>query len=228
MSAPSGVSNSSLSMRANTDYDMDDFTGRHDHRVGGSLCGDTINMAKTMKLNNLTFTQICFLAFLPLYFLIGTSHNPGKGWFFLLLTTVGFLFLLYESWKYFSQPHVKDGKSIYILTIIGSMMFLVSALQVQNEAPVGGLGFFLFLQFCIFVYYLVFVCEDTKYKYRNLLITVAVITSIACLMPKNAGTIAFVVLLCLCVLVWFLMLAGLIPDNLMPDILSKMPATVAS
>ena len=211
MSAPSGVSNSSLSMRANTDYDMDDFTGRHDHRMGGSILSAVTSMHATY-VDNLTVTQICFLSFLPLYFLIGTSHNEGKGWFFLLLTTVGFMPLLYESWKHFSQSEFESGKSIYILTLIGSMMFLVSALQVQKETPVGGLGFFLFVQFCIFIYYLVYTYKYTKKKLRTLFITAAVITSIACLMPKNGWTIAFVVILCLCLLVWFFMVLRLIPS----------------
>lgn len=197
MAAPSGVSSSSLSLRANTDYDMDDFTGRHDHRMGGVL--DRV-VQKNVSLN---FTKVCFLAFLPLYFLIGTKHNPGKGWFFLLLITTGFIPLLYISWIHIQEPELKD---MYILTIFGSIMFLVSALQVQKEAPVGGLGFLLFIQFCIFLYYLFTVSKKTgpKLKTYYTFIALAVIVAIVCLMPITPGTIAFVVILCFCFLVWFL------------------------
>lgn len=214
MSAPSGVSNSSLSMRANTDYDMDDFTGRHDHRVGG--VGES-----NWRIN---FAKICFLPFLPLYFLIGTTHNVGKGWFFLLLVTAGMVPLLYESYLH---PESID-KELFLLILIGSMMFLVSALQVQKEAPVGGLGIFLCIQFCIFIYYLYTTTDQKNNKIKNAVYILVVIVAIFCLMPKSIGTIFLAVLLSVCFVVWFAITFGFISDNLMPDILSKMSATVSS
>ena len=170
-------------------------------RVGGRTHEDNFKIAK-----------VCFLAFLPLFFLIGTKHDPGKGWFFLILTTIGFIPLLYISWIHFHDDD--DGKNIYILTLIGSMMFLVSALQVQKDPPVGGLGFLLFIQFCIFVYYLVKIGNNTGTTFRKSLIALAITVALVCLMPINVGTIILVVILSLCFFFWFLILFGFMPDKL--------------
>ena len=124
MSTPSGVSNSSLSMRTNTDYDMDDFTGRHDHRMGGSI-----------ELANQYMNKWNFYAILILYMLssihvaTGTGHNPAKGYAFLIILGIFVLIpVLYQSLMTIT------GTFLWPLLLLTTLL-LVSSVQLRIPHP---------------------------------------------------------------------------------------------
>lgn len=132
MSAPSGVSNSSLSMRANTDYDMDDFTGRHDHRVGGSGKLSTIDVF---------FSKWFFFGLIILYTLsaihvaTATESHPAKGYAFLgILGLLVLLPTLYGVCKIiFLLP---STERVYIVAmLLLTTLILVSSVQLRIPHP---------------------------------------------------------------------------------------------
>jgi len=139
---PSGVSNSSLSMRANTDYDMDDFTGRHEHKVGGT------NSMFLNFINQWFIYAILFIYLLaPIHVATATGQNSAKGYAFLII--IGVFILLpflakivmigfFPEQDLFSKLPCSTQILMYCVGImIITTLILVSAIQLYNNPKPG-------------------------------------------------------------------------------------------
>lgn len=144
---PSGVSNSSLSMRANTDYDMDDFTGRHEHKVGG-----------TYILRNLKIIIIIIFSFLPLQFAVGSNHDEKAAWFLIVMYAIASLLILRTFFLYFSEN--QDTKCFIFLIIIVFTIMFANSIQVQQN-PMPGV-WIVILCLAVFVVCFGVACYKTK------------------------------------------------------------------